>query len=109
MNYENRFNERGTNGQAHTISRLPLLDEKIGLRDLIEFPHCACVNILSGRPVPALRLNSSLACKTMSVYKMHLNIQPGEGSMSTNIDSSVWKGFHIPLLSSFVRVHAEIN
>jgi len=37
----------GTNEQAHTISSLPLLDEKVGLHDLIEFPHCAYVNISS--------------------------------------------------------------
>jgi len=42
-----RERERETNGQAHTISRLPLLDEKVGLHELIEFPHCACVNISS--------------------------------------------------------------
>ena len=47
MKYENRlqrFNGRETNGQAHTISRLPLLDEKIELHDLIEFPHYVYVN-----------------------------------------------------------------
>jgi len=50
MKYENRiqrFNDRETNEQAHTISRLPLLDEKVGLHNLIEFPHCAYVNISS--------------------------------------------------------------
>jgi hypothetical protein len=50
MKYENqfqRFNGRETNGQAHTISRLPSLDEKVGLHDLIEFPHCAYINISS--------------------------------------------------------------
>jgi len=40
MKYENRFqrfNERETNGHAHTISRLPLLDEKVGLTIWLDF------------------------------------------------------------------------
>jgi hypothetical protein len=70
-NWFESFNGREINGQHKTISSLPLLDEKGGLHDLVEFLSCTYVNISSFclRPRPAVQLDSRSACKTMLVNR----------------------------------------
>lgn len=94
MKYDNwleTFDDRQTNRHAHAIICHPLLGKKRGftiwlnlhLLPMSTYPHSvweASSSTAAGFE-PSLRDNVRL--------HLHLNIQPGEGSMPTNIDSLV--------------------